>query len=114
MEWLEDFKSKFGEYLESHETVEECEALLETYNNVVEAVRIPLMIQNARNARKADGSCLEYGIEYHLKNLNAAVCILLNNAPTSILLTFLYSSLRKVYQVIHDSQNEIMNGLKLA
>eukprot|EP00012_Vannella_robusta_P010785 CAMPEP_0206204768 /NCGR_PEP_ID=MMETSP0166-20121206/13757_1 /ASSEMBLY_ACC=CAM_ASM_000260 /TAXON_ID=95228 /ORGANISM="Vannella robusta, Strain DIVA3 518/3/11/1/6" /LENGTH=93 /DNA_ID=CAMNT_0053624531 /DNA_START=1 /DNA_END=278 /DNA_ORIENTATION=+ len=27
------------------------------------------MIQNARNARRADGSCLEYGLDYHLRNM---------------------------------------------
>ena len=73
VEWLEDFKSKHGEYLESVQTVEECETALDKYQTVVEKVRVPLMIQNARNARKKEGSCLEYGLEYHLKGFNASV-----------------------------------------
>ena len=68
VEWLEDFKSKLGEYNEAQETIKECESALELYNKAVESVRIPLMVQNARNARQKDGSCLEYGLEYHLKN----------------------------------------------
>ena len=75
MEWLEDFKSQFERYEEAQEIIRECESALEVYTKVVESVRIPLMVQNARNARQKDGSCLEYGLEYHLKNFNAAVCI---------------------------------------
>ena len=74
VEWLEDFKSKHGEYDEAKETIEECEKALELYSKVVEAVRVPLMIQNARNARQKDGSCLEYGLKYHLDHFNSAVC----------------------------------------
>ena len=73
VEWLEDFKSKLGEYEQAKETIDECEKALELYHKVVEAARIPLMIQNARNARSNDGSCLEYGLEYHLRNFNGAV-----------------------------------------
>ena len=73
VEWLEDFKSKLGEHAEANATIKECEKALDQYHLVVESVRVPLMIQNARNARKADGSCLEYGVEYHLKNFNSSV-----------------------------------------
>ena len=83
VEWLEDFKSKLGDYEEARETIAECESTLDRYKQVVEAVRIPLMIQNARNARRADGSCLEYGLEFHLKNFNAAVSILPTILPIS-------------------------------
>lgn len=75
VQWLEDFKSKCGEYVESHETIQQCETALTQYSTVVDSVRVPLMIQNARNARRKDGSCLEYGLETHLNNLKAAVCI---------------------------------------
>ena len=73
VEWLEDFKSKLGEYQEAQETIGECEKALDLYSSVVGSVRVPLLIQNARNARQKDGSCLEYGLEYHLKNFVGAV-----------------------------------------
>ena len=75
VQWLETFKSSFGEYQESQETIDECEKLLQTYRMVVDSIKIPLMIQQARNARQKDGSCLEYGLDYHLKALNDSVCI---------------------------------------
>ena len=73
VEWLEDFKSKLGEYREATETIEECENTLATYREVVDSVRVPLMIQNARNARQKDGSCLVYGLEFHLNAMRSAV-----------------------------------------
>ena len=73
VEWLEDFKSKLGEYEQSLETIQECEAALTLYKNVVGAVRVPLMVNNARKARRADGSCLEYGLDYHLERFVGAV-----------------------------------------
>ena len=76
VEWLEDFKSKLGEYDEAQETIKECESALELYKKVVDAVKIPLMVKNARNARRADGSCLEYGLEYHLKNFIGPVSLI--------------------------------------
>ena len=36
--------------------------MLEQYDRVVGAAKIPLDIKNARNARQADGSILEYGL----------------------------------------------------
>ena len=73
VQWLEDFKSKLGQYELAKPTIDECEAVLELYNKVVNAVRVPLEIQNARNARTSDGSVLEYGLEYHLRNFKSAV-----------------------------------------
>ena len=73
VEWLEDFKSKLGEYQESQETIIQCENVLNEFTKVVDPVKIPLMIQNARNARQKDGSCLEYGLDYHLNNMNESV-----------------------------------------
>ena len=110
VEWLEDFKSKLGQYEEALETIEECEKALELYKKVVDSVRIPLMIQNARNARKNDGSCLEYGLEYHLRNFIGPVSSrVFSNRCNSH--NNLYFSLRKAFQVIQDSLKEIMNGL---
>lgn len=39
-------------------------------------VKVPLMVQNARNAKRAQGSCLEYGLKNHLSNFVGAVRIL--------------------------------------
>ncbi len=71
VEWLEDFKSKFGESDEALETIAECRDALKKYNEKVEAVRIPLAVQNARNARKENGSVLEYGLKYHAERMSA-------------------------------------------
>ena len=74
IEWLEGFKASFMEYEEAQNCIQECEAALQLYRSVIDPIRVPLMIQNARNARAKHGSCLEFGLEYHLKNFLAAVC----------------------------------------
>ena len=79
IEWLEGFKSSFMEYDEATSCIQECEALLDKYREIIDPIRVPLMIQNARNARRKDGSCLEFGLDYHLKNFTAAVCIFINS-----------------------------------
>ena len=43
------------------------------YNKVIIPLKVPLQIQNARNARSNDGSVLEYGLDYHLRNFKAAL-----------------------------------------
>ncbi len=72
VEWLEEFKSKYGEYKEAWETIDECTEVLQKYQEMAETVRVPLMIRNARNARKPD-SVLEYGLDHHLKTLKEAL-----------------------------------------
>lgn len=72
-QWLEDFKSKFGEYPESHKTIGEVESALKTYKEVVGKVKVPLDIKRARSARKEDGSILEYGLEWTVNRLVDAV-----------------------------------------
>ena len=67
----------------------QCEETLDLYRKVVDKVRIPLLIQNARNARKKDGSCLEYGLEHHLKGFNASVSFLISKIPIFRLLIIL-------------------------
>ena len=71
--WLEGFKAQLGQYQHAAATIEECEAVLALYDSVVGAAKIPLEIQNARNARRADGSNLEYGLEYHLERFKSAL-----------------------------------------
>ena len=72
IEWLENFKSKFAEYKEARSIIEDCENVLGNYKDKVEKVRIPIEIQNARNARKPKSN-LEYGLDYHLRGLTSAV-----------------------------------------
>ena len=74
VQWLEDFKTKAGEYDEATSTIEECEKALSLFKKVVGKVKGTLLVQNARNARRADGSVLEYGVEYHLRGFVGAVC----------------------------------------
>lgn len=45
VEWLEGFKSKFGEYKEAQETIEQCYAALQASKEVVDKHKVPLMIQ---------------------------------------------------------------------
>ena len=73
VQWLENFKANVGELQEAAATIEECEAVLTDYKNIVEKARIPLLIQNLRAARRADGSCLEYGLDFHLRGFNSSV-----------------------------------------
>lgn len=73
IEWLEDFKAKLGEYEEAKSTIQEVEEALHLYKEVTDKVRIPWVIEKARDARKADGSVLEYGLTWHLERFVAAV-----------------------------------------
>ena len=61
------------DYTEAQETINECENALNLYKTIVDPLRIPLLIQNARNARRKDGSCLEFGLDYHLEKFNNMV-----------------------------------------
>ena len=82
--WLEDFKSRFYEYLdtEGKVTVEECEAALKLYKDVIVANRLKIDIQKAIDARADQGSVLEYGLEHHLErfvsNVNLYFLLIIN------------------------------------
>ena len=73
LQWLEGFKASFGDNPAAKETLEECENALNLYTKVIEAIRIPLAVKSARRAKRADGSILEYGLDFHLKNFNGSV-----------------------------------------
>jgi hypothetical protein len=75
VQWLEDFKSKFGEYTEAQPTIVEVEEALKLYKDAVGKVAIPLAIDKARKARKPD-SIFEYGMTWHLEKF-------LNKVPNS-------------------------------
>ena len=91
IQWVEDFRSRFEQYEEAQATLDECDAVLAQYKAVVGAVKIPLDIQNARNARTADGSCLEYGLSHHLERFKAALDKVIRCEEMD--LAFLYSFL---------------------
>jgi hypothetical protein len=64
--WLEDFKSRYGEYEEATATINEVEDALRLYKDVVESAKVKLEIQRAIEAKKEQGSVLEYGLDFHL------------------------------------------------
>ena len=64
--WLEDFKSKFGQYDEAKPTIDEVEAALKLYKDTIGASKLKIDIEKARDARREHGSVLEYGLEWHL------------------------------------------------
>ena len=66
IQWLEEFKSMFGNYPEAQPTIQEVEAALSQYKEVVGRVKIPLDIKRAKDARRQDGSILEYGLQWQL------------------------------------------------
>jgi hypothetical protein len=70
LQWLEDFKSKFGDYDEAKATITQVEEALKLYKDVVLAAKLSLDIQRARAARRAQGSVLEYGLQYHHDKFN--------------------------------------------
>ena len=71
--WVEGFKARFGHRKEAASTISGVDAALLQYDQVVGAARIPLLIANARSARRCHGSVLEYGLDYHLEHFKAAV-----------------------------------------
>lgn len=75
VQWLEDFKSKFGGFVEAIATIEEVETALKRYKEFYAAVSLPLALKKAREARKADGSVLEYGLDWQLERFTGAVIL---------------------------------------
>src|SRR5262249_25747856 len=72
---LEDFKQRFSEYEEALPVISEVEASFLLYNQVVVAAKAKVEIQRAIEARREQGSVLEYGVKWHLeKFVNAVIC----------------------------------------
>ena len=65
-QWAQDFESKFGEYDEAKPILSQIQEALQLYKDVILASKVKLDIQRAREARKAQGSVLEYGLDHHL------------------------------------------------
>ena len=70
--WLEDFRSKYEIYNEAQPTIEECESTIKNSTLVLEPIKAPLLIQNARLCRDT----LPYGLDFHVKKLKTAVSII--------------------------------------
>ena len=69
MEWLEEFKIKYGGYNEASEIIKTSENLFERYKKEVDAHKVAYDVTNARNSR----SILEYGLDHHLSSFNSMV-----------------------------------------
>ena len=76
VQWVEDFKSKYGNYTEALDTIKEAEKVIDLYKQTVDKIKIPLDIKNYCNARREQGSLLEYGYDYHIKQFTNLVCLL--------------------------------------
>lgn len=79
--WLTQFKEQLGKYKEAQPTIDEVQAELDKYNKgylqfvkcltplAVGAARVGLEIKASIDAKRADGSPLEYGLEFHLNRV---------------------------------------------
>ena len=84
VQWLEEFKSQYGHYSQSEPTISSVEKALTLYESTVSKLKVPLDIQNARNARKKDGSCLEYGFDHHYSGFESLVRHIANTSIFTI------------------------------
>jgi hypothetical protein len=78
VEWLEDFRSRFGQHDEAQPTIDEVNQGLALYQQVVLASKRKIDLQKAIEAR-APNSVLEYGLNFHLERFLSEV------TPTSVL-----------------------------
>jgi hypothetical protein len=69
----EDFNSKFGQEPLAQPTINQCYDAISKCSSIVDKIRIPLAIKNACEARKSDGSVLEYGLDHHLSGMTTAL-----------------------------------------
>jgi hypothetical protein len=72
-QWLEAFKSKFAEYEESADIIGQVDTALSLFQSVVGKGKAKVEIQRAIEAKRAQGSVLEYGIKWHLERFNNRV-----------------------------------------
>lgn len=73
VEWFEDFKSKFSAYKEAVQTMTECDNMLAKSQALLASCKGRLEVQNALNARKAQGSVLEYGFSHFMEHFNGSL-----------------------------------------
>ncbi len=75
IQWLENFKAQFFEYPnEIQETVTKVEDALHMYKHKIGSAMVGVKIQKAINAKRADGSVLEYGLNWQLEGFIRKVC----------------------------------------
>ena len=68
IQWLEEFKAKFSDYPEQAQpTIDEVESVLKLYKEKVGSAMLGINIEKARKARHADGSVLEYGLDWQME-----------------------------------------------
>jgi uncharacterized phage infection (PIP) family protein YhgE len=58
VQWLEDFKSKYGTFNEAQQTITDTESALNRYREKIGPIMAKVNINKAINARAADGSPL--------------------------------------------------------
>jgi hypothetical protein len=71
--WLEDFRSQFEDMVEAQEVMKRVEDALKLYKTNILASRIKVSVQKARDAKRTEGSVLEFGLEYHLSRFVASL-----------------------------------------
>ena len=69
-QWIESFKSKYGEQEDAQDIIKQVEDALTLFQNVVGKGKAKVEIQRAIEAR---GTPLEYGIKWHLERFNNRV-----------------------------------------
>ena len=79
VQWLEDFRSRFGLYEEAIPIINEAESALQLYRTTIGAAKVKVDIQKARDAKRAEGSILEYGLKYEVEQLTNAVTSVKNS-----------------------------------
>jgi hypothetical protein len=60
IQWLEDFKNKYGDAPEAQQPIKDTEGALKNYKSKIGAAMAKVHIAKAIEARKADGSPLVY------------------------------------------------------
>ncbi len=58
-QWLDDFRSRFSDFEEAVPTILEVESALQVYKDTIWASVNKILVQKARDARKAEGAVLE-------------------------------------------------------
>ena len=75
-QWLDNFQMRYGEYEEAKSTIEEVQSALRTYRTSIGGAKAKIDVMRAVKARRADGSVLEYGLDYHVNDLTNQVKII--------------------------------------
>jgi hypothetical protein len=66
---------RYGEYEDAKPIVEDVQAALRQYRTSIGGAKAKVDVMRAVRARKADGSILEYGLDYHVKDFTDKVML---------------------------------------